>query len=79
MYQLVSNFILQFPTLLFLYNKLCNAHQSSHGETEAEDISEVTQLYLKKANDQISRIKTIISGALRNRAAIFIWNPQQKA
>jgi general secretion pathway protein E/type IV pilus assembly protein PilB len=45
------------------------------GETEAEDISEVTQLYLKKANDQISRIKTIISGALRNRASDIHLEP----
>lgn len=45
------------------------------GETEAEDISEVTQLYLKKANDQISRIKTLISGALRNRASDIHLEP----
>lgn len=45
------------------------------GETEQEDISEVTQLYLKKADDQISRIKTIISGALRNRASDIHLEP----
>jgi general secretion pathway protein E/type IV pilus assembly protein PilB len=45
------------------------------GETEPEDISEVTELYLKKAADQISRIKTIISGALRNRASDIHLEP----
>jgi type II secretory ATPase GspE/PulE/Tfp pilus assembly ATPase PilB-like protein len=39
------------------------------GELEKEDISETTELYLAKAVDQIGRIKTIISGALRNRAS----------
>lgn len=39
------------------------------GELEQEDIGEVTELYLSKATDQISRIKTLISGALRNRAS----------
>jgi type II secretory ATPase GspE/PulE/Tfp pilus assembly ATPase PilB-like protein len=45
------------------------------GETEQEDISEVTELYLSKAADQISRIKTIISGALRNRASDIHLEP----
>lgn len=45
------------------------------GETEAENISEVTEIYLKKAVDQISRIKTIISGALRNRASDIHLEP----
>ncbi|MDY7012290.1 MAG: GspE/PulE family protein [Cyanobacteriota bacterium] len=45
------------------------------GETEAENISEVTELYLSKAADQISRIKTIISGALRNRASDIHLEP----
>lgn len=39
------------------------------GELEQENITEVTELYLSKAVGQISRIKTIISGALRNRAS----------
>ena len=45
------------------------------GKTEQEDINEVTELYLKKANDQISRIKTIMSGALRNRASDIHLEP----
>lgn len=45
------------------------------GEAEAEDIAEVTELYLSKAADQISRIKTIISGALRNRASDIHLEP----
>ncbi len=45
------------------------------GELEQEDISEVTELYLSKAVDQISRIKTIISGALRNRASDIHLEP----
>ncbi|MCS6814129.1 MAG: GspE/PulE family protein [Cyanobacteria bacterium] len=45
------------------------------GEPEPEDISEVTELYLSKAADQISRIKTIISGALRNRASDIHLEP----
>jgi type II secretory ATPase GspE/PulE/Tfp pilus assembly ATPase PilB-like protein len=44
------------------------------GEVE-EDIGEVTELYLSKAADQISRIKTIISGALRNRASDIHLEP----
>jgi general secretion pathway protein E/type IV pilus assembly protein PilB len=45
------------------------------GEAETENISEVTELYLSKAADQISRIKTIISGALRNRASDIHLEP----
>ena len=45
------------------------------GEAESEDISEVTELYLSKAVDQISRIRTIISGALRNRASDIHMEP----
>ncbi len=45
------------------------------GEVETEDISEITELYLSKAVDQISRIKTIISGALRNRASDIHLEP----
>ena len=45
------------------------------GEAENEDISKVTELYLSKAADQISRIRTIISGALRNRASDIHLEP----
>ena len=45
------------------------------GETEAEDIAEITEIYLKKADSQINRIKTIISGALRNRASDIHLEP----
>lgn len=45
------------------------------GEAEQEDITEITELYLSKAADQISRIKTIISGALRNRASDIHLEP----
>jgi type II secretory ATPase GspE/PulE/Tfp pilus assembly ATPase PilB-like protein len=45
------------------------------GEVEAENIGEVTELYLSKAADQISRIRTIISGALRNRASDIHLEP----
>lgn len=45
------------------------------GESEPEDITETTELYLKKADDQITRIKTIISGALRNRASDIHLEP----
>jgi type II secretory ATPase GspE/PulE/Tfp pilus assembly ATPase PilB-like protein len=45
------------------------------GEQESENIAEVTELYLSKAADQISRIKTIISGALRNRASDIHLEP----
>jgi len=45
------------------------------GELEQENISEVTELYLSKAVGQISRIKTIISGALRNRASDIHLEP----
>jgi type II secretory ATPase GspE/PulE/Tfp pilus assembly ATPase PilB-like protein len=45
------------------------------GEVDKEDISEVTELFLAKAVDQIARIKTIISGALRNRASDIHLEP----
>jgi type II secretory ATPase GspE/PulE/Tfp pilus assembly ATPase PilB-like protein len=45
------------------------------GEQEQEDITETTQLYLTKAQDQIAKIKTIISGALRNRASDIHLEP----
>jgi general secretion pathway protein E/type IV pilus assembly protein PilB len=48
------------------------------GKVEQEDISEVTELYLSKAADQITRIKTIISGALRNRASDIHLEPMSE-
>ncbi len=48
------------------------------GEAEQEDISEITELYLSKAADQISRIKTILSGALRNRASDIHLEPTEQ-
>lgn len=45
------------------------------GEQEQEDISETTELFLSKAGDQIERIKTIISSALRNRASDIHLEP----
>lgn len=45
------------------------------GELEAENVSETTELYLSKAADQIGRIKTLISGALRNRASDIHLEP----
>lgn len=47
------------------------------GQVEEEDVSETTELYLSKAADQIGRIKTIISGALRNRASDIHLEPTQ--
>ena len=47
------------------------------GSSETENIGEVTELYLSKAADQISRIKTIISGALRNRASDIHLEPTE--
>ena len=48
------------------------------GKIEQEDISETTELYLAKAVDQIERIKTLISGALRNRASDVHLEPMQE-
>ena len=45
------------------------------GEPEQENISEITRELLAKAVDQIGRIKTIISGALRNRASDIHLEP----
>jgi type II secretory ATPase GspE/PulE/Tfp pilus assembly ATPase PilB-like protein len=45
------------------------------GEHEQEDISETTELYLSVAADQIGRIKTLISTALRNRASDIHLEP----
>lgn len=39
------------------------------GELEREDISEIAELYLSQTDNQIERIKTLISSALRNRAS----------
>jgi len=48
------------------------------GEQEQEDISEVTAELLSKAVDQIGRIRTLISGALRNRASDIHMEPTQE-
>jgi type II secretory ATPase GspE/PulE/Tfp pilus assembly ATPase PilB-like protein len=48
------------------------------GELEKEDISETTEIYLAKAVDQIGRLRTIISGALRNRASDIHMEPTQE-
>ena len=45
------------------------------GEKEQENITETTEIYLNKAADQIGRIKTIISAALRNRASDIHLEP----
>jgi len=45
------------------------------GELEKENISETTELYLSKAVDQIGRLRTLISGALRNRASDIHLEP----
>lgn len=44
-------------------------------EANSEDISEIAKLTLSKANDQIQRIKTILSSALRNRASDIHMEP----
>lgn len=45
------------------------------GEREQEDIGEVTELHLAQAADQMGRLNTIISGALRNRASDIHLEP----
>lgn len=45
------------------------------GEVEQENIGRMTELHLSKATDQIGRIKTLISGALRNRASDIHLEP----
>ncbi|AFZ31747.1 type II secretion system protein E [Gloeocapsa sp. PCC 7428] len=45
------------------------------GEHEQENISETTQISLSRAADQIERIKTLLSGALRNRASDIHLEP----
>ncbi|AFZ11547.1 type II secretion system protein E [Crinalium epipsammum PCC 9333] len=44
-------------------------------DAELSDISEITSLYLTKADSQIERIKTIISGALHHRASDIHLEP----
>ncbi len=39
------------------------------GELERENITEIAELYLSQTDNQIERIKTLISSALRNRAS----------
>jgi type II secretory ATPase GspE/PulE/Tfp pilus assembly ATPase PilB-like protein len=46
------------------------------GEVEQENISEIAESQLAKASDQIARIHTIISGALRNRVSDIHLEPQ---
>lgn len=49
------------------------------GEAEQEsDIGEVTEIYLARAVDQIGRLNTIISGALRNRASDIHLEPSSE-
>ena len=45
------------------------------GEQEQENITETTEISLAKAVDQIDRIKTLLSGALRNRASDIHLEP----
>ncbi|BAZ10285.1 general secretion pathway protein E [Calothrix sp. NIES-4071] len=45
------------------------------GEVEQENITEIAELYLSRTDDQIERIKTIISSALRNRASDIHLEP----
>lgn len=45
------------------------------GENYQEDITETTELHLSKSGDQIERIKTLLSGALRNRASDIHLEP----
>ena len=44
-------------------------------ELESENIAELTELYLSKASDQIQRVKTLFSAALRNRASDIHLEP----
>ncbi len=45
------------------------------GEQEQENITETTEISLSKAADQIDRIKTLLTGALRNRASDIHLEP----
>ncbi|MGM3307945.1 GspE/PulE family protein [Anabaena sp. WFMT] len=47
-------------------------------ESEIENISEVAELYLSKASDQIERVKTLFSSALRNRASDIHLEPMSE-
>lgn len=48
------------------------------GLHDQEDISETTELFLSKADDQIKRIKMVIGSALRNRASDIHLEPTAK-
>ena len=56
-----------------LVNPLTGERELDH--ISEEDIGEVTELSLSKAADQISRIKAIITSALRNRASDIHLEP----
>jgi type II secretory ATPase GspE/PulE/Tfp pilus assembly ATPase PilB-like protein len=45
------------------------------GEFEQEDLSEIAECSFAKASDQMERIKTLIAGALRNRASDIHLEP----
>ena len=45
------------------------------GQDYQEDITETTEIHLSKSADQIERIKTLLSGALRNRASDIHLEP----
>lgn len=45
------------------------------GEDYQEDITETTEIHLSKSDSQIDRIKTLLSGALRNRASDIHLEP----
>lgn len=45
------------------------------GKQDQEDITQTTEIHLSKADDQIGRIKTLLSGALRNRASDIHLEP----
>lgn len=47
------------------------------GETETENISEATEFSLARTENQIERIKTIITSALRNRASDIHLEPTE--
>jgi type II secretory ATPase GspE/PulE/Tfp pilus assembly ATPase PilB-like protein len=78
--------ITQLSYRTWLYAQSCDNRQISSttainpetGEREQENISEIAELQLSKAEDQIDRIKTILSGALRNRASDIHLEPTQE-
>jgi type II secretory ATPase GspE/PulE/Tfp pilus assembly ATPase PilB-like protein len=45
------------------------------GELERENITEIAELYLSQTDNQLERIKTLISSALRNRASDIHLEP----